>query len=70
MTVGVKTTENSDGTFDVSVNCKECGGSLTHADCYGMWCDKQCRRQASVDLAKACGVDDFFNSIELPQVMG
>ena len=52
------------GGVDLTLGCSTCGGSITHSDDYGMWCDKECGREDSIK-ASAQFVK-FFKTLEDP----
>lgn len=46
--IKVDVIDNPDGTINVNVTCLVCGGPTTHTDVYGIWCAKECGREACV----------------------
>lgn len=46
------------------MTCKQCKGHLTHNDEYGMWCDKECGRDASVSFSVEDLVSNIFKVIK------
>jgi len=57
-----KFTDNSDGTVNVDITCDKCGGPITHANEYGMFCEKEC------DLEKSKEAKALFDSLfKIPQ---
>jgi hypothetical protein len=61
MGVDVNETRNPDGTRNLYITCQECGGTITHSDEYGMWCDKECGREESMQIAPI--MDEFIDEL-------